>query len=147
MRNAIPDRALFKHPKRLPVQWGEMDELGHVNNVIYIRYFESARIEYFTESGIWTEFRRHGIAVVMGKVECNFLRPIVFPDNIDAAARIKSIGNSSLLVEQAVYSDKLGLCASGDAVVVCIDPKTGRKANMPEELKQFISRVTDIPLP
>jgi acyl-CoA thioester hydrolase len=146
MRLAIPDRALFRHPKRLPVQWGEMDLLGHVNNVVYIRYFESARIEYFTESGIWAEFQRHGIAVVMGKVECNFLRPIVFPDDIDAVARVKGIGNSSLQVEQAIYSDKLGLCASGDAVVVCIDPKTGRKTNMPDELKEFIARVENLPL-
>jgi acyl-CoA thioester hydrolase len=142
----LPERSSFKYTKQLSVQWGEMDALKHVNNVVYIRYFETARIEYFSQSGIWQAFVDEGIVVVLGKIECNFLRPLVFPDEIAVMARVKSIGNSSLVVEQAVYSQKLGLCACGDAVVVCTDPATGRKTNMPQHLKELIAKIEDIDL-
>lgn len=142
----LPERSRFKYAKQLSVQWGEMDALKHVNNVVYIRYFETARIEYFSQSGIWDAFVKEGIVVVLGKIECNFLRPLVFPDEITVMARVKSIGNSSLVVEQAVFSQKLGLCACGDAVVVCTDPATGRKSIMPQHLREMIAAIEDIDL-
>ena len=142
----LPDRSLFRFPKKTTVQWGEMDALNHVNNVNYFRYFETARIEYFDKSGIWEAFKEHGIVVVLGKIECNFLRPLVFPEEIEVMSRVKMIGNSSLIVEQAVFSEKKGLCACGDAVVVCTDPSTGRKTNMPHVLKEMISMLENIPI-
>jgi len=142
----LPDRSLFLYPMKIAVQWGEMDALNHVNNVIYFKYFEIARIEYFGKTGIWDEFQQHGIVVVLGKIECNFLRPLVFPEEIEVMSRVKLIGNSSLVLEQAVYSAKKGLCACGDAVVVCTDPATGRKTNMPRQLKEHISMIENIPL-
>lgn len=144
MKLQLPERANFKYPKQLSVQWGEMDALKHVNNTVYIRYFESARIEFFNSSGIWEAFGKAGIAVVLGRIECNFLRPVIFPDELSVMARIKSLGNSSIVMEQAVFSEKLGLCACGDAVVVCIDPATGRKVNMPQDLKAFIAEKENI---
>ena len=99
---------------QLPVQWGEMDAFGHVNNVVYFKYFESARIKYFNllEFGV----NNQQIAPILAETKCRFWRPLTYPDNITVGARISSIGNSSFVMEYAIESDKIGLVATGQGL-------------------------------
>ena len=60
----------------LPVQWGDMDAFQHVNNVVYLRWFESARIEYADRMGLSAMMAAHRIGPILAAVKCNYRRPV-----------------------------------------------------------------------
>ena len=113
------DLTKFEEGTTQNVQWGEMDALGHVNNVQFIRYFETARVNF---------------------MECKFVQPLYYPDQIELLCRFKSIGNTSMVVEHAVVSKKSGLVAFGDGIIVCTDSKTHQKTPIPERVRSLIEK-------
>jgi acyl-CoA thioester hydrolase len=133
--------SLFPYPIDIQVQWGEMDALAHLNNVMFIRYFETARVHMMSETGLWGLYEKSGIMVVLAKVECNFIQPLYFPDVVTAQARIKSIGNSSMVVEHQIISKTSGLAAKGDGVIVFVDPKTNKSTPIPDNVRETVSKV------
>ena len=129
----------FLHPLDIDVKWGELDMLGHLNNVVFIRYFESSRIHVMMQSGIWDLFAKQGLSVVLAKIDCNFLAPVHFPDKIQAQCALVSVGNSSIVVEHQLISKKTNqLVAHGQGVMVCFDFKKQTSAQIPAELKQIL---------
>ena len=130
----------MNYPIRLeiPVAWREMDAFGHVNNVVFFRYFESARIEYFRLLN-GDDIGKGAIVPILANTECNFLRPVHFPDRLIAEARISRVGNSSFTMEYRLTSTEQDtLVAEGKAVVVNVDPQTGKSAPLSEEVKKKI---------
>lgn len=121
------------------VHWGDQDALGHVNNVMFIRYFESARVHMMNACGIWEEFEKAKLFVVLGKIECNFIRSIHYPETVIAQCGLVSVGNSSIVVEHQIRIKSTGqLVASGQGVMVCADPIAQKSAKIPEYLKQLL---------
>src|SRR6476620_1916083 len=83
----------------LPVVWGEMDSYRHVNNAVYFRYFESARLEYFRRLG-WFEFEEQtGIGPILAATSARFRRPLTFPDPIWVAARVPAVEGDRFTME------------------------------------------------
>src|SRR5437588_12772379 len=78
---------------RQPVVWGDMDSYRHVNNVVYFRYFENARLEYFRQMG-WLEFEKEtGIGPILAATSGRFRRALTYPDDIGIAARVTRLGD------------------------------------------------------
>ena len=71
-----------------PVAWGEMDSLQHVNNIIYFRYFESARMAYFNQLDIWSYMNETGIGPILASTECRFRIPLTYPDTVSIGTRV-----------------------------------------------------------
>jgi len=126
---------------KLPVVWGELDALNHVNNIWYFRYIETARVKYFDETGLTEDIYRSGIGPVVMEAKCSFYQPLLYPDNIVSAARIKSIGNTSFVMEHLIVSEKLGVVAGGECVVVLFNSNTKQKAAISEQLKTAINKL------
>lgn len=120
------------------VQWGEMDALGHVNNVQFFRYFETARVNFMEDSAIFNDLLGDKINIVLAHIECNFVQPLYYPDEIKMYCRIKSVGNTSMVTQHAIISAKSGLVAFGDGVIVCTDTQTNQKTQIPEKVKQLL---------
>ena len=124
---------------QIPVAWGEMDAFGHVNNVVFFRYFESARIEYFRKLR-GDDFGNGEFLPILAQTECSYLRPVYHPDTLTAQTRVSRVGSSSLTMEYKLTSDSQdAVVAEGKAVVVNVDPKTGKGRPLTEDLKQKIS--------
>ena len=131
----------YLYPIEINVQWGEQDALGHVNNTVFIRYFESARIHMFNESGIWDAFEKNKIYVVLAKIDCNFLRSIHYPETVIAQCGITAIGNSSITVEHQLFTKSDGkLVANGQGIIVCADPVAQKSVKIPEIIRELISK-------
>lgn len=129
----------FLYPVEINVHWGDQDALGHVNNTIFFRYFETARIHMFNESGIWSAFEKNKLYVVLAKIECNFLRSIHFPETVIAQCGIVVVGNSSITIEHQIFTKSNGqLVATGQGIVVCADPIAQKSVKIPEEIKQIV---------
>src|SRR5678815_2496598 len=83
----------------LPVQWGDQDAFGHVNNTVYFRWFESARIAYGTRIELSESGDGRKIAPILAAINCNYRRQLKYPDTVHVGARIIRIGRSSLTME------------------------------------------------
>lgn len=89
------------------IQWGEMDAANHVNNAVYMRYFETARIEFFNQIGFMDFSGDDGIGPILAEVNCKYKAPLTFPDNIKITARIlpDSITEYGFVMQHLVYSE------------------------------------------
>lgn len=120
-----------------PIRWGEMDALGHVNNVRYFEYFQDARIVLFEKLGYSTISMLDEGGPILAHTGCQFLRQITFPDTITVGAWVEKIGTTSLHIHYEIFSEALGaVAAQGTSVVVMVNFKTGEKLPIPEEMKQ-----------
>ena len=123
----------------LPVAWGEMDSYQHVNNVVYFRYFENARLEYFRRLD-WFEYERQtGIGPILAATQARFRKPLTYPDTIWVTARVVTIESDRFHLEHIVVSKRLGaVAAEGKGTVVTYHHGEGHKIAMPEELRRRI---------
>ncbi len=147
---ADPDIEPLSHPLlaefpvvfEVPVLWGEMDSYRHVNNVIYFRYFENARLEYFRRMG-WFEFEEEtGVGPILAATQARFRKPLTYPDRVAVGARVGTLGDDRFTLDHVVVSRRLaGLAAEGQGTVVSFDYRSGRKVPMPEELKRRIAEL------
>ena len=122
-------------------RWGDMDSLGHVNNIVYLQYFETARIEYLMRLGMdppgpsWKEF-----GLIIAANSCRFIAPVTFPDTLSVGARISAGGKDRLRMEQVAVSQRLGrVAAKGDATIVSYNYVVGRRTPFPEDVREAIA--------
>jgi acyl-CoA thioester hydrolase len=123
------------------VQWGDMDAAQHVNNTVYFRIFENARIEFFNQIGFMDFSGDDGVGPILAEVSCKYKTPLTFPDNIQITARIltDSITEYGFTMQHVVYSEKLNrIAAEGTSRIVCYDYKNKQKALIPSELREKI---------
>jgi acyl-CoA thioester hydrolase len=126
----------------LPVVWGEMDAYGHVNNIVYFRYFETARMAYFERLNAPSFLSRDPLGPILASTSCRFRSPLAFPDQVSVGARTARVDDDRFVMFYAVYSHRLKqVAAEGEGLVVCFDYRENRKAPLPPELKQRISEL------
>lgn len=125
----------------LPIQWGDMDVFGHVNNLHYLRFFESARIVYFEKLAFYEGPVPSGVGPILAHQSCQYLQPVTYPDAVSAFTKVSKLGNTSFVMEFEIHSQKLGLVARGEGVIVCMDYAKGKKVSIPDDLRQKIERL------
>jgi acyl-CoA thioester hydrolase len=124
----------------IPVAWGEMDSFQHVNNIVYLRYFESARIAYFERLKLMEFLNETGIGPILASVQCKFKIPLTYPDTVSVGTRIAKIEQDRFVMEYFVVSHKhQKIAAEGEGVVVSFNYHENKKAALPEEVKQRIA--------
>ncbi|RJX30266.1 MAG: acyl-CoA thioesterase [Oxalobacter sp.] len=122
----------------IPIRWGDMDAMGHVNNTVYFRFMEQARIEWYTELG---RVREQGvIEAVLASVHCTFFRPLHYPGMVEVRTYAGSPGRSSFEISQEIRrtDDPDTIYAAGGARVVWVDHQTGKSVPIPEEVRALI---------
>src|SRR3954470_5208453 len=126
----------------LPVVWGEMDSYRHVNNAVYFRYFETARLEYFRRLG-WFEYEAEtGVGPILQATSARFRRPLTYPDTIWVAARVTDVQEDRFTMEHRLVSRKLAaVAAEGTGTVVTYHYGRGAKTPVPEELRRRITEL------
>jgi acyl-CoA thioester hydrolase len=126
----------------VPVQWGDQDSFGHVNNTVYLRWLESARIAYCMRIGQAASAASQTIAPILASITCHFRRPVTFPDTVRAGARISKIGRSSMIMEHAIVSENPpGLVADGSSVLVIFDYRIMKSCPVPDDVRAAIAKL------
>jgi acyl-CoA thioester hydrolase len=126
----------------LPVVWGEMDAYAHVNNSVYFRYFESARIAYFDRIGYLELARATGLGPILASTRCDFKKALTFPDKILVGVKVAELGEDRFLMQYRIVSDKLRkIAAEGDGLIVSYNYREGRKVPLPEEIRKRIEQL------
>ena len=122
----------------IPIRWGDMDALGHVNNTIYFRYMEQIRVEWLEALGYSLDpAREDGLVII--NASCTFLLPLTYPGDVEVKMFLGQPGRSSL---QSWYEmRKVGadvLYAEGAAKMVWMNPRAGKSIPIPEHIIQSI---------
>ena len=122
----------------IPIRWGDMDALGHVNNTVYFRYMEQVRVEWIEQMGYPIDAKREETVVVVN-ASCTFLQPLTYPGSIECRMFVGTPGRSSLPTFYELR--KCGadaLYAEGAAKMVWMSTATGRSAPLPAAILQAI---------
>jgi len=119
----------------IPVRWGDMDALGHVNNTVYFRYMEQSRIEWLEAMDFRLDpGQAEGVVIV--NASCTFLIPVTYPATLEVRLLVGAPGRSSIPTYyeiRCVGNDTL--YAEGAAKVVWIDGRTGKSVPLPERVR------------
>ena len=128
----------FRFNALVEVRFRDLDALGHVNNAVYLTYFEIARTHYWKNLfGLPRAAQNWGF--VMVRTECNYRSPAILGETIKISARILSIKNSSFSFEYRLVENQTGrLIAEGLSIQVCYNQKTGKTIYVPKEIRKKI---------
>ena len=134
-------RELADHPVAitLPVQWGDQDAFGHVNNVVHFRWMESARIHYFGRAGLGHMMSNQGQGPILASIKCDYRKQLTFPDTVLISSSITSIGRTSLKMAHRIYSTaQKAVAAEGESVIVMFDYTTQKSVPVSDEIRAII---------
>ncbi len=138
MRFDLPDEKKLTYDMVIPMRWGDMDAMGHVNNTIYFRYMETVRLEWLFRAGYAADADGNGMVIV--NAFCNFIRQLRYPGDLLAKHYVANPGRSSfdtyITLER---TDAPGvICASGGAKTVWVNHAQERSMPLPDALRQLI---------
>ncbi|APB98692.1 acyl-CoA thioesterase [Polynucleobacter asymbioticus] len=136
MRIDIPAERKLVHQMNMPIRWGDMDAYGHVNNTIYFRYMEQARVEWITSLGYQVAPGRNSMLMMNGF--CNFYKQLSYPGELILKTSIGAIGRTSMDVytSMALTTDPETEAAIGGATMVWVDLTTNKSAPWPDDILQ-----------
>ena len=121
----------------IPIAWGDMDAFGHVNNIMFFRYFETARIEFLYRVGFRGDDGRPG--PILASTQCRFRRPLEFPDTVLVGVRVAELGADRFTHEYRIVSVKADeIAAEGNGVVVAYDYAARAKTVIPDDVRAKI---------
>lgn len=124
---------------RLPIQWGEMDAYDHVNNVVYFRHFESARVRYLAACGFLASYEEDRVGAILHSTSCRFRRPLRHPDTVLVGARADAVGEDRFVMGYRTVSlEQDAVAAEGKGTVVSFDYRAGTKTAIPPAVRRGI---------
>ena len=132
MRLKVPAEKKFVYEALIPIRWGDMDAMGHVNNTLYFRYFEIVRMDWFFRAVGSSRPQDEGVLIVNSF--CNFIRQLEYPGEVRARLFVANAGRSSFDTFMTLErSDEPGvLYADGGATTVWIDHAAKKSKSMPD---------------
>ena len=112
-----------------------MDAYQHVNNAVYFRYFEDARMALLQDTGAMDHMHAQREGPILASTRCEFRAPLTFPDRILIGARIEDMHTKRFVMRYAVHSERLGrIAAHGEGLIVYFDYAAQRSCAVPEGL-------------
>lgn len=132
----------FKHITRIKIRFSDLDAMKHVNNATYLTYLEEARIKYFNDL-LKKNYGDIDYQAVVGRIEINYLHPIVLGDDVEIHTRIAKLGNKSLDVEHIVGIKRINefiISATSLTKLVYFDYKSQRTKPIPDEERKIITK-------
>jgi acyl-CoA thioester hydrolase len=142
MRIDIPENKKKIHETIISIRWGDMDSYRHINNTVYFRYMEQARIEWITSLGFSCTSEKEAMIMVNGF--CNFYKQVSFPASLRVSTFVGQIGNSTVdllntmeLIETNTDQEPV-VCAAGGATMVWVDLEKNKSMPWPESILKVL---------
>ena len=142
MRIDIPENKKKIHETMISIRWGDMDSYRHINNTVYFRYMEQARIEWITSLGFSCTAEKEAMIMVNGF--CNFYKQVSFPASLRVSTFVGQIGNSTVdlintmeLIEASTDQAPV-LCADGGATMLWVDLEKNKSMPWPESILKVL---------
>lgn len=142
MKILIPEQKKFVHETRIPIRWGDMDAIGHVNNTNYFRYLEIARTDWLmsVQPGRYSaEPEKTGPVII--NAFCNFYWPMKFPGDVLAKLYVSDAARATFdtWVTMELEGQDGKVYAAGGATVIWTDFAAEKAISMPDWIRQIVS--------
>ena len=120
----------------LKVDWADLDLFGHVNNVIFFKYIQSARVNYCESIGLTSLDEKDKLSFIVAAINCNFKSPLRYPNTIIVFSKIEWIKNSSFQLTHIIVDQNKCVVAEASDVIVVFDYVKKSKANITSSIKE-----------
>lgn len=141
MRASANQRSDYKHFHQITTRWMDNDAYGHVNNVVYYSWFDTA-VNQFLIAGGALDIERSPVIGLVIETQCNYFAPVAFPDRVTAGIRVGKLGNSSVRYEVGIFREDEPLAAAqGHFVHVYVDRDSRRPAPVPEPMRVLLQTI------
>jgi acyl-CoA thioester hydrolase len=122
--------------------WGDMDAFQHVNNTVYFRYFEGARMAFMLQTNMLDMLKQDNIGPILASTKCDFRAPLTYPDTIHIGARVTDMQERKISMEFVVLSEKLNkVAAEGTGLMVYYDYAAGITCAIPANIVAAIQNL------
>ncbi|MCU1718521.1 acyl-CoA thioesterase [Pseudomonas sp. 5P_3.1_Bac2] len=139
MADAQAQRSDYRYLQPITTRWHDNDIYGHVNNVTYYSYFDSAVNTYLIEVGGLDIHHGQVVGFVVSS-SCDYFASIAFPERIEVGLRVAKLGNSSVQYELAIFKDgEAHACAAGRFVHVFVERSSNRPLSIPDNLRAALT--------
>ena len=132
------DQWIYPHIEPVAVEFRDIDALGHVNNAVYLSYFEQARIGYSLK--LINTSALHDLTFILAEANVTYLRPVFFGDQIEVGVRVSEIGTKSFVMEYGVRNQHGETVARGRTVQVWFDYESRRSVPVPDEFRRNVEQ-------
>jgi acyl-CoA thioester hydrolase len=140
-------RCAFPHFLAIQTRWMDNDLYGHVNNVQYYSYFDTAVNQFLIERGVLDIHNGQVLGFVVDS-GCSYFSPIAFPDTVHAGIRVARLGSSSVRYQIGIYrNDDAQPAAAGHFVHVYVDRASKRSVPIPNPVREVLESITVLSLP
>ena len=127
----------FRHHIDIQLRFNDVDMFGHVNNSVYLQFFDLGKLNYFNEA-LGKDFMKSGLQVVIANINCNFYSPTFIHEKIEVLTAMKRIGDRSLTLEQRIVNKDSGdVKCIATTIMAGFDPKTMKSAVIPDEPRRL----------
>ncbi len=132
----------MKVSHQLEVRFRDIDSMGHVNNAVYLSYFEQARMAWFKEL-VGEEWNWIDAGILVARHEIDYKTPVSLKDNVVINTWCESLGTKSLVMAYEVVNDAGQTCTLGKTVIVCFDYSAKKTCAIPEEWRAKIKTLPE----
>ena len=127
---------------QLPIQWGDLDAYGHINNLVYLKWFEAARAIYASRVGVDVLPRQNGVGAVLASISCKYLRQMSYPGNILAGVRVERMSIGGITLDFRIADGQIGVpVAEGNCDVVLYDTADDKPIPIPDHIRAAVENL------
>ena len=133
--------SIFPSKLELRIDWSEMDLFGHVNNVMYFKYIQASRVNYWEISGLVKAFDEGKIGPILANTTCRFIRPLHYPGKITIQAEIEFMKNTSFGIHHQILNEANEIAAEAHDVIVYFDFNKNEKTELPIAFRESVTKL------
>ncbi len=139
MKLELPERKKWVYEALIPIRWGDMDAMAHVNNTLYFRYMESVRLDWFESIGVKLDPLGQGPVII--NAFCNFHRPLIYPGQVRVKMYASDPGRSTFetWVTMSYDHEPEVFYATGGATTIWADMKNNRSVPLPDHIREMVT--------
>ena len=123
---------------KLRIDWSELDYFGHVNNISYFKYVQSARVFYMEHIGLTQSYHDQGFGPILASCTCDFKQPLFYPGNVTIFACADMIKHTSFRIRYRLIDDQGNIVAEAQDIMVMFDFKQNKKIAISDQLRETI---------
>jgi acyl-CoA thioester hydrolase len=132
---------IFPVKLSLRLDWSEMDMFGHINNVMYFKFIQASRVNYWENVKLMRDYKEQKIGPMLLSTSCHFKKPLFYPGNITLQAKVEFIKNSSMGLHHQIINDKQELAAEAHDVIVLYNFSLNQTVVIPDDLRKGIEEI------
>ncbi len=122
------------------IAWGEMDAFQHLNHIMYLRYFENARVEFLKDLNLWNPEEKSNFGPVIAKLEVEYLKQVRYPEFLDVTIGILNLTSRSFVIGCTMWNQKNEIVFTGKGNFFWINFSTNKILTLPEEIRNKLEK-------